>query len=146
VLQVSFVPYDTRFSCHPFSLSPFLIDSLKPLSQIDAMSKIFTIDKYFRATLLTASGIEAMFNIGVPELIVIFIVALLVVGPKKIPDLAKSLGKAIGEFRRATEEVTESLKETLKEDEPAPKDNGLKDSLLYGKREDDSAPTSEPKP
>ncbi|MCX7981598.1 MAG: Sec-independent protein translocase protein TatB [Syntrophales bacterium] len=82
-----------------------------------------------------------MFNIGIPELIVIFIVALLVVGPKKIPDLAKSLGKAIGEFRRATEDVTESLKETLKEDEPAPKDNGLKDSLLYGKGDDSSPRT-----
>lgn len=81
-----------------------------------------------------------MFNIGIPELIVIFIVALLVVGPKKIPDLAKSLGKAIGEFRRATEDVTESLKETLKEDEPTPKDDGLKDSLLYGKGDDSTPP------
>lgn len=82
-----------------------------------------------------------MFNIGIPELIVIFIVALLVVGPKKLPDLAKSLGKAIGEFRRATEDVTESLKETLKDDEPAPKDDGLQGSLLHGKKEEDSSPT-----
>jgi len=59
-----------------------------------------------------------MFNIGMPELIVIVGVALLVVGPKKLPDLARSLGKGINEFRRATEGMTESLKETLKDDEP----------------------------
>ncbi len=59
-----------------------------------------------------------MFNIGMPELIVIAVVALLVVGPKKLPDLARSLGKGVSEFKRATEGVTESLKETLKEEEP----------------------------
>jgi Tat protein translocase TatB subunit len=81
-----------------------------------------------------------MFNIGIPELIVIVIVALLVVGPKKLPDLARSVGKAIGELRRATEDVTETLKETLKEDEKPPEDNGLKDSLLYGKKEGGESP------
>jgi len=74
-----------------------------------------------------------MFGIGLPELIVIAIVALLVVGPEKLPGLAKSLGKGLQEFRRATDDVTESIKDTLKPDEIKKDVAGLKDSLLYGK-------------
>lgn len=50
-----------------------------------------------------------MFNIGPLELIVVFIVALVVIGPKKLPDLARALGKAIGEFKRATTEIRSSF-------------------------------------
>jgi Tat protein translocase TatB subunit len=74
-----------------------------------------------------------MFGIGMPELMVIAIVALLVVGPKKLPDIAKALGKGLSEFRRATEEATDTIKETLKTDEIKKDMDGLKDSLLYGK-------------
>ncbi len=76
-----------------------------------------------------------MFGIGLPELIVIAIVALLVVGPEKLPGLAKSLGKGLQEFRRATDDVTESIKDTLKPDEIKKDVEGLKDSLLYGQGE-----------
>jgi sec-independent protein translocase protein TatB len=54
-----------------------------------------------------------MFGIGMPELILIAVVALIVLGPKKLPDLAKSMGRAVREFRKATNE----LKETLQVDE-----------------------------
>lgn len=58
-----------------------------------------------------------MFGIGLQEMIVIALVALLVVGPKKLPDLAKSLGKGLAEFRRAAEGLTESVKETIREND-----------------------------
>ena len=47
-----------------------------------------------------------MFGIGVSELLIIIVVALLVVGPKRLPDLARSLGKGFSEFKKATEGVT----------------------------------------
>ncbi len=68
-----------------------------------------------------------MFNIGMQELLLIAAVALLVVGPKRLPDVAKSLGKGLAEFRKTAEGVTDSLKGTLQDDEPqSPQKEGEK--------------------
>jgi TatA/E family protein of Tat protein translocase len=52
-----------------------------------------------------------MFGIGMPELLLILAVALIVLGPKKLPELARALGKGMAEFRRATEELKEEFQQ-----------------------------------
>ncbi len=50
-----------------------------------------------------------MFEIGMPELLLLLAIALIVVGPKKLPELAKALGRGLAEFKKATNELKESL-------------------------------------
>ena len=57
-----------------------------------------------------------MFGIGPQELIVILVIGLLVLGPKRLPEIARSLGKGLTEFRRASNDLRQSL---ALEDEPA---------------------------
>ncbi len=56
-----------------------------------------------------------MFGLGFPELLLIFVIALIVFGPKKLPDLGRSLGRALSEFKKASEEFQESMKAEMKE-------------------------------
>jgi TatA/E family protein of Tat protein translocase len=52
-----------------------------------------------------------------PELIIIFVVALIVFGPRKLPDLGRSLGKGLSEFKRASSELRSTLDEEIRSEE-----------------------------
>jgi sec-independent protein translocase protein TatA len=52
-----------------------------------------------------------MFGIGMPELIIILVLALIVIGPQKLPDLARSLGKGLAEFKRASNDFRRNIEE-----------------------------------
>jgi TatA/E family protein of Tat protein translocase len=56
-------------------------------------------------------------SLGMPELIVIFVIALIVFGPRKLPELGRSLGRGIAEFKKATNELQSTLEEEIKREE-----------------------------
>ena len=58
-----------------------------------------------------------MFGLGVPELIFILLLALLIFGPKRLPEIGRTLGKGMSEFRKASNELTRSLNTELALDE-----------------------------
>jgi Tat protein translocase TatB subunit len=58
-----------------------------------------------------------MFGIGMPELLLILALALIVIGPKKLPDLAKALGRGLSEFKRATDDLKNTLNEETRTSE-----------------------------
>jgi sec-independent protein translocase protein TatA len=56
-------------------------------------------------------------SIGMPELIIIFVIALIIFGPRKLPELGRSLGKSINEFKRASNELKNTLDEEIRVEE-----------------------------
>jgi TatA/E family protein of Tat protein translocase len=58
-----------------------------------------------------------MGNVGIPELIIIFTIALIIFGPRKLPELGKSLGKSLAEFKRASNELKSTLDEEIRMEE-----------------------------
>ena len=99
-------------------------------------------------------------SIGMTELIVIMVVALVVIGPKRLPELARTLGKALGDFKRATSDfqnsfsmeddydldvLDEEAKEKKKEASPEESEEDNADEVVRAAENDDTAEhTAEP--
>jgi sec-independent protein translocase protein TatA len=56
-------------------------------------------------------------SIGMPELIIIFVIALIIFGPRKLPELGRSLGKSLAEFKKASNELRNTLEEEIRVEE-----------------------------
>ncbi|HEX5023268.1 MAG TPA: twin-arginine translocase TatA/TatE family subunit [Candidatus Binatia bacterium] len=78
-----------------------------------------------------------MFGIGMPELLLILGLALIVLGPKKLPELAKALGKGLAEFRRATDELKDEFRQMERE---------VEDSSPPASEKDNAQPETENPP
>jgi TatA/E family protein of Tat protein translocase len=91
-----------------------------------------------------------MFGLGMGELLVILALALIVLGPKKLPDIATTLGKAIRSFRKATQdlgdqlEVDETVKQPLRELKAALRDEPPPHRLATHSAPASTAPTAAP--
>jgi sec-independent protein translocase protein TatA len=77
-------------------------------------------------------------SIGMPELIIILVIALIIFGPRKLPELGKSLGKSINEFKRASADLQNTLEQEIKLEEqkekasapPAPQPGPIVDETV----------------
>ena len=72
-----------------------------------------------------------MFGLGMPEILLILAIALIVIGPQKLPEVAKMLGKAMGEFKRSAQDLKDSIdiETTVKEAKPTSVKTKLKDVI-----------------
>jgi sec-independent protein translocase protein TatA len=65
-------------------------------------------------------------SIGMPELIIIFVIALIIFGPRKLPELGRSLGKSLAEFKKASNELRNTLEEEIRIEEQKEKEVAVK--------------------
>ena len=79
-------------------------------------------------------------SLGMPELVIIFVIALIVFGPRKLPELGKSLGKSLAEFKKASNELRNSLEEEIRVEEERER------TVSPRRRPSPAAPASQPRP
>lgn len=91
-------------ACQRLNQQAAYLDRARQMTYILPSSRLFS----------SSTRQNTMFNIGFPEMIVILVVALLVVGPDKLPELARSLAKGVNELRGAMNQIKESLSEESK--------------------------------
>ena len=82
-----------------------------------------------------------MFGIGMPELLLILALALIVLGPKKLPELARALGKGMAEFRRATDDLKDELRQMEHEIDDSSAGATKKDDPFPEKPADTASPS-----
>lgn len=71
--------------------------------------------------------------LGFQELVLIFLVALIVFGPRKLPDIGRSLGRALGEFRRATNELKTTLEDEVRNEDAVTPESPTNPTVPAGK-------------
>jgi sec-independent protein translocase protein TatA len=89
-------------------------------------------------------------SIGMPELIIIFTIALIFFGPRKLPELGRSLGKSLAEFKRATNELKSTLEDEIRLEEQKADLDAARASAVQAAQTasagDNLAPDPEPEP
>jgi TatA/E family protein of Tat protein translocase len=85
-----------------------------------------------------------MFGIGFQELLIIFIIALIFIGPKKLPELAKGLGQGIKEFQKAAKGLTDQLQEDSSSQEQVIEPPRLTDAEVQSAEKDSAATEQKP--
>jgi sec-independent protein translocase protein TatA len=75
-------------------------------------------------------------SIGMPELIIILVIALIIFGPRKLPELGKSLGRSLNEFKRASQDLQNTLEQEIKLEEQ-------KDQTKARQEQADTAPSTD---
>ena len=73
-------------------------------------------------------------SIGMPELIVILVIALIIFGPRKLPELGRSLGKTLAEFKRTSNELRNTLEDEIRVEEQRPAQDGARDRGVRPRR------------
>src|SRR5690606_17936867 len=91
--------------------------SLLPASSSLLLCRVRGCAEYTDGSHIFSKEREAMGPLGVWELVVIFVVALIVFGPRKLPELGRSLGKSLSEFKRASNELRSTLDDEIRMEE-----------------------------